>query len=333
MVVGRSNAVATHAVETSVLEAGAVKTGALRTIARLLLTALPALAAVLVASHAQAADYAVTVRSRLTYAMHDGARLVGDLYRPKGLTKAPVLIAIHGGGWRGGDRTFYASWAPFLARHGYAVFAIDYRVGRAGRYPAAIYDTKAAVQFVRAKAADFDIDPDRIGLVGDSAGGYLAAMVALAAERFTVLYRDDANAAVPASVKAVVGFYGIYDMLAQRQQDMTVTPGDSITQDFLGASPTQNRQLYLEAAPISHAVRDRNQIRFLLVHGDRDKLVDAASQSGAFAAALINAGFTPRFVTIPGAGHFWVSDPFEHDPHSAGAVAAPQVLDFLAGAL
>jgi len=140
-----------------------------------------------------AAEYEVSKRVGLAYAAHDRTRLVGDLYLPKALTKAPIMIAIHGGGWRGGSRGFYGHWGSFLARHGYALFTIDYRLGKSGVYPAAIFDVKAAVQFVRAKAAEFDVDPDRIGLMGDSAGGYLAAMLALAGDRFTDRYRDDAN--------------------------------------------------------------------------------------------------------------------------------------------
>ena len=171
--------------------------------------------------------------------------MLGDLYSPKARANAPVLVAMHGGGWRGGSRSFYKHWGPFLARNGYALFAIEYRLRKPGMYPAAIYDVKAAIQFVRAKAAAFDVDPTRIGLIGDSAGGYLAAMLALTADWFASAYSDDANAATPATVKAVVGFYGIYDMLAQWKQDMRVTRGDSITQDFLGVAPTQNGQLYV----------------------------------------------------------------------------------------
>jgi acetyl esterase/lipase len=285
------------------------------------------------ADHAAAPDYKVVTRPNLVYAVHDRTRLLGDLYLPQGLARAPILIAMHGGGWRGGDRRFYKYWGPFLARRGYALFTVEYRLGAAGVYPAAIYDVKAAIQFVRANAAKFDIDPERIGLMGDSAGGYLAAMLALAGNRFTAPYRDDANAAVSTDVKAVVGFYGIYDMLAQWKQDMAVTPGDSIVQDFLGASPSQNGKIYAEASPISYATPDRNSVRFLLIHGDRDDLVDAATQSGAFNAALMQSGFLSRLVLIPGAAHYWASDPFENNRRSFGAIAAPSVLQFLEGAL
>lgn len=186
---------------------------------------------------------------------------------------------VAGGGWRGGSRSFYKHWGPFLARNGYALFAIEYRLRKPGMYPAAIYDVKAAIQFVRAKAAAFDVDPTRIGLIGDSAGGYLAAMLALAADRFASAYSDDANAATPATVKAVVGFHGIYDMVAQWKQDMRVTRGDSITQDFLGVAPAQNGPLYVESSPITYARADRRGVRFLLFHGSRDNLVDPQSQS------------------------------------------------------
>src|SRR6266849_9337967 len=84
------------------------------------------------------------------------------------------------------------------SRNGYALFAIDYRLGKAGTYPRSVYDVKAAIQFVRAKAADLGVDPERIGLMGDSAGGHLAALVGLAPDQFTAEYHGDSNYAVSA---------------------------------------------------------------------------------------------------------------------------------------
>jgi acetyl esterase/lipase len=287
----------------------------------------------LMASQATAADYEVTTQRDMVYAEHDGTKLLGDLYLPKGVAKAPALVAIHGGGWQIGSRAFYNYWGPFLARHGYAVFAIEYRLGKPGVYPAAVYDAKAAIQFVRAKAASFDIDPDRIGLIGDSAGGHLSALLALAGDQFTTDYRDDANAAVPANVKAVVAFYGVYDMMAQWEHDLVSRPRDNITEKFLGVSPTENRRIYFDSSPISYATADRNKTRFLLIHGTHDDIVDPPSQSGAFLTALTRAGIFVRRIIIPGAGHFWSSDPFENDPNSYGAIASPRLLLFLEGAL
>jgi acetyl esterase/lipase len=293
---------------------------------------LALLGLLLMASHASAADYDVTIQRDMVYAEHDGTKLLGDLYLPKGLAKAPALVAIHGGGWQIGSRAFYNYWGPFLARHGYAVFAIEYRLGKPGVYPAAVYDAKAAIQFVRAKAATFDIDPDRIGLIGDSAGSHLAALLALAGDQFTTAYRDDPNAATPANVKAVVAFYGVYDMMAQWEHDLTARPRDNITEKFLGVSPTENRRVFFDASPISYATVG-NKTRFLLIHGTNDDIVDPPSQSGAFLTALTRAGLFVRRIVIPGAGHFWSSDPFENDPNSYGATAAPRLLLFLESAL
>jgi len=185
----------------------------------------------------------------------------------------------------------------------------------------------------RAKAAEFEIDPDRIGLIGDGEGGQLAALIALAADQYTTSYRDDANATVPATVKVVVAFYGIFDMLAQWSSEQIVHPHANRVEEFLGASPMQDRRVYFEASPISHATADHNRVRFLLIHGTDDEAVDPASQSGAFQVALEQAGFFVRRIVIPGAGHFWATDPFESEPRSANALAIPRLLRFLEGAL
>jgi acetyl esterase/lipase len=280
-----------------------------------------------------AAEYEIANQGDVVYAEHDGVKLLGDLYLPKGKSKAPVLVAVHGGGWQSGNKQYYRYWGLFLARAGYAVFAIDYRLGKPGMYPAAVYDTKAAIQFIRAKAAEFNLDPDRIGLIGDSAGAHLAALIALAGVQFNGAYRGDANAAVPANVKCVIGFYGIYDMRAQWMHDLTSRPNDNVVEKFLGASPMQNQRVYFDASPINYATVDHNQIHFLLIHGTEDNIVDAATQSGAFFTALGQAGIFVRRIVIPGAGHSWARDPFESEPRSYAAQAIPQMMRFLESSL
>jgi acetyl esterase/lipase len=294
-----------------------------------------ALALALPAADAWAKDYEVVTRPNLEFVQHDGTSLAGDLYLPKGLDKAPVVVAVHGGGWQGGSRAGYKHWGPFLARSGYAVFSVDYRLGKAGTYPASVYDLKAAIQFVRAKAESLGVDPDRIGLMGDSAGAHLVALLGLAGTEplFSSAYRDDPNAAVPVNVKAVVGFYGVYDMLAQWQHDQIARPRDQIAEKYLGAAPMQNRRIYFESSPISYATIDKKGTRFLLIHGTNDDIADPATQSEAFWLALNQAGIPARRIVIPGAGHFWASDPFEGEPGGYGATTAPRLLRFLGEAL
>jgi acetyl esterase/lipase len=280
---------------------------------------------------AQTANYPVDIRNDIGFAEHDGVKLLADLYSPKGLDKAPVLVAVHGGGWQVGSRKIYAQWGPYLAKHGVAVFSIEYRLMKPGvkTYPGAVYDTKAAIQYVRANAASLGVDPERISLVGDSAGAHLAALVALAGEepQFSSEYRNDPHAAVSAKVKAVVGFYGVYDMLVQWQHDVVARPRDNISEKFLGAAPHTNRKVFFEGSPISYATVDRNATRFLLVYGTNDDVVDPAAQSTAFLNALKQASFFVRTVVIPGAGHFFVTDPV--DDTSFGGFAGPRVLRFL----
>src|SRR5689334_6746154 len=83
-------------------------------------------------SGAAAREYEIITRTDVEYAVREDARLAGDLYLPKGLDKAPVLVAVHGGGWQAGSRAIYKYWGPFLAKNGYAVFAISYRLTKAG---------------------------------------------------------------------------------------------------------------------------------------------------------------------------------------------------------
>ncbi len=284
---------------------------------------------------AMAQSYDVEARSNVEYAVHDGVKLTGELYRPNGLDKAPVIVAVHGGGWQGGNPDAFRLFAPFLARHGYAVYAIRYRLAKPGvkSYPDAVYDVKAAVQFVRAKATELGLDPTRIALLGASAGGHLAALVGVAASepQFSIKYRDDANATVSSDVKAVVSFYGIYDMQAQWQHDQLSRPFDQITEKFIGVAPPKDRRVYFEASPSAYATVDKNRTRYLLIHGQEDDIVDPR-QGSDFLLILKQAGFTANLIQVPGAAHAWINEPLD-DPGSFISVVAPRVLRFLQAAL
>ena len=281
-------------------------------------------------------EHEVAIKADIMFVEHDGVKLLGDFYLPKGSGKAPVLVGIHGGGWQVGDRKFYRNWGGYLAKHGYAVFAIEYRLMKPGikTWPGVVGDCRAAVQFVRANAADFGLDPERIGMIGDSAGAHLSALVALAGDEplFSNQYRDDACAATPAGVKVVVGFYGVYDMQSQWEHDQITRPRDSVTEKLLGGPPMVSRKTFFEASPLSYAIVDKNSTRFLLIYGREDDIVDPATQSEKFLTALKQAGFFARTIVVPGAGHFWSVDPIE-EPGSFGAYAGPRVLRFLSGQL
>jgi acetyl esterase/lipase len=273
------------------------------------------------------------IRRGIEYARHDGISLLGDLYMPEAAGRYPVLVAVHGGGWQQGSRDSYRYWGPWLAARGYALFAVDYRLAqpREPSFPAAAHDVRAAVQFVKGEGEALNVDAGRVGLVGDSAGAHLAALVALAGDDplFAGADRGGAPRAANSRVKTVIGVYGVYDLAAQWSHDLVTRPDDRICEKFLGTAPPADRRRYFDASPLSYALTANNQTAFLLSWGVEDDIVDHASQSEAFLIALKQARFYARSVVLPGAGHFWMSDPIEEAGSFTGQLA-PRLLRFLA---
>ena len=191
-----------------------------------------------------------------------------------------MLVGVHGGGWQLGDRKFYTHWGNYFAKNGYAVFAIEYRLMKPGvkTWPGAVYDRRQQCSSCAPKAAEFGLDAERIGLIGDSAGAHLSALVALAGRNrcSRASIRSDRHAETSAEVKAVIGFYGVYDMLAQWEHDQITRPRDQITEKLLGGPPMVSRKAYFEASPLSYVTVDKNSTRFLLVYGREDDIVDPA---------------------------------------------------------
>lgn len=127
-------------------------------------------------------------------------------------------------------------------------------------------DVRAAIQFVKYKADELNIDPDRVGLIGNSAGAHLAALVALAANEapFVRQYETDPYANLSTKVKAVVGVYGVYELVEHWNHELIARPGNQTVENLLSATPVDDRKIYFEASPINYAVRANNQIAFFL---------------------------------------------------------------------
>ena len=271
----------------------------------------------------------VETRANVEYGRHDGEALLGDAYLPKAAGKYPVVIAVHGGGWQGGSKASYRFLGPWLAQRGYAVFSIDYRLVKPGRkmFPESVLDARAAVKFMRSRAGEFGVDPDRIALMGDSAGAHLAALVALGGEAFGEAYKDDPYAAVSAKVKALIPVYGVFDMAQQWDHDLLHRPGDNIAEKYLGAPPSVDRKLYFDGSPLSYAVKSSSSVSVLLANGTEDDVVDRA-QTDAFFLALKQSGNFVRRYVMQGAGQYWLTDPID-EPGSYSALFAPRLLRFL----
>ena len=274
----------------------------------------------------------IEIRKKIEFGMHDGDVLTGDYYASLGRGPYPALIALHGGFWKRGAAEGYQYWGPYLAQRGYVLFAINYRLVQGGknRYPAAVHDTRAALQFLCSRAGDLQVDPTRIGCIGDSAGAYLAALVALAGDTLPIsdAYPRDPHADVNPHVKVVVGVYGIYDLLAQWHHDHQTRPCDNITEAFVGKTPMESKHLFYEASPLTYTTIDKNRTAFLVVWGTNDDIVEPHGQSEVFVTALKQAGFFVRTVIMAGAPHFWMYDPID-EPTSHTGFLAPRLVRFL----
>lgn len=142
----------------------------------------------------------------IVYAEYSNKKLALDLFMPKEPMDQPVpaVVCIHGGGWMVNRRIWFEPFAKYLAAHGMAAVTIDYRMRPAVRVIDCVYDTKAAVRWVRANAEKYGIDPNRIGAIGASAGAHLAALLATTADR-PELEGNGGNANVSSAIQAAVG--------------------------------------------------------------------------------------------------------------------------------
>jgi acetyl esterase/lipase len=258
--------------------------------------------------------------SDLVYGEVPGFRpLELDLYLPGAAPSAsaapvPVIVHVHGGGWRRGSRRvplprLGAGFYDELAARGFAVAAIDYRLSGEARYPAALEDVRAAIGWVREHAAEYGMDPGRVFAWGDSAGGHLALMAALAGAQ------GNGDEGSGSAVQGVVAWFPVTD-LAGLLDDVAAAGGhpdpgpESREALFLGAPAASVPGLAREASPVNHASAAAPPV--LLMHGAADDLVPPA-QSIRLAKALAQAGATVELELVPGATHFW---------NGAGDVAA-----------
>ena len=221
-----------------------------------------------------------------------------DLYLPAvfGREPRPVLVLIHGGAWRHGDKSGQRSVANYV-KHGYIGVAVNYRLSQHAIFPAQIEDCKAAIRWLRAHAPEYGIDTERIGVVGASAGGHLAAMLGTTGDIRT--FDVGENLELSSGVCAVVDKFGPTDLLAAAEAADGDSRVSAVTQ-LLGGGISQRRELASAASPITYATS--NDPPFLIVHGDADPIVPV-SQSELLHAALKQARVSTKLHIVKGGMH------------------------------
>lgn len=222
----------------------------------------------------------------------------------------PAIIWFNGNGWRGIDKSSQIGDLAFLAENGYAVFCADFRTSAQAHFPAQIMDAKAAVRFVRANAARYSIDPDRIGVMGRSAGGQIVSMLGLNDDRWvTEEWKDQSS-----NVQAVVDMFGLVDLETTIRKDIAAYQNGTADTSrwncveethagaYLGESGDALIQRAIEATPALQA--HSGMPPFLILHGLADKAVPYA-QSEQLYESILSAGSSNAadLYLLEGAGH------------------------------
>jgi len=262
----------------------------------------------------------ITVRKDVSFLGEERKEKL-DAYLPPASFARPVpaVVFIHGGSWSHGSKTQNAATCRTLAENGYAVFSIDYLLNEVIRdgqgkivtttkvaWPVNFLDCKTALRFVRKNAAEYGVDPGRIAVMGNSAGGHLAMLVA-ATQDSEEMNRGGLHTDVSNEVSAVINFYG-RSVITQERHDR-----------FAGETPEQTLANAAAASPQTYFTKSLPP--FLIVQGDADEVVPVKFNRD-LAAKLGELGVPHEYVELPGAGHAFGLQPKEKD-------LRPVVLSFL----
>jgi acetyl esterase len=223
----------------------------------------------------------------IEYANAGGVRLTLDAHVPDGNGPFPAAILVHGGGWVGGDKQQYITYIfQPLSDAGFAWFSINYRLAPQFRFPADADDVESAIQFVKANAAKYKVDPKRIALIGESAGGHLVSYVG-------ARNRPDSR------VAAVVSMYGVHDFVAAAVQWKPL-PHELLDLFGITAVTAETAPELIKASPVVYISKEMPP--FLLMHGSKDEDVPY-EQSVEMCDKMKKAGAHCDLITIEGAPH------------------------------
>jgi acetyl esterase/lipase len=247
----------------------------------------------------------------LEYARVGEKRLLLDLYlpeetpslpgEPKGAVSLPLIIWVHGGAWQSGDKAGHIPALVLLTTRGYAVASINYRLSQEAIFPAQIQDCKAAVRWLRAHARDYNLNPDRFGAWGSSAGGHLVALMGTSGG-VKELEGEEGNLEYSSRVQAVCDWFGPTDFLKMKDFPSRIDRrrADAPEALLVGGPLEERKEACKQANPITYVTAKSPP--FLIIHGDQDDIVPF-NQSELLYDALKQAGVEVTFVPATGAGH------------------------------
>lgn len=234
----------------------------------------------------------IEVFKEIVYKQVDSLSLKLDVYKLKNLkTATPALIFIHGGGWSTGNKSDYLPYLIDYAKKGYVTVTVSYRLSKVAPFPAAVQDVKCAVQWIKTHAGEYMINPDKIAVIGGSAGGHLAMMLAYSDENE---FTDECPDSISCKVQAVVNIYGPTDLTTEYARNR------SECLQFLKKTYQEAPDLYRAASPKAYI--SANDPPTLIFHGTIDSLVPV-SQSDSLHKWLDQAGVPNEYHKLKGWPH------------------------------
>lgn len=259
----------------------------------------------------------VAEKKGLTYCTIDNHKLIIDAFIPKGtgLKKIPAVIMIHGGGWRSGDRSQHYPLAESLAHLGYACFTPEYRLSTEALFPAAVYDIKAAIRWVKAHASTYNIDTAKIVIAGFSAGGELAAFMGTTAN-MPLFEGCDCNSGPTTNVAAVIDIDGTLSFTNSESGEGDDSKHTSAATYWFGYPKKGHEVLWEAASPLSYVSRKTPPTLFInsgvdRMHAGRKDYIDVLDSNHIYSEVhtfegaphsfcLFNPWFEPTIKYING---------------------------------
>ena len=235
----------------------------------------------------------------LQYAEVDGKPLLLDLYLPEKPEGSPLVVWVHGGGWKSGSKQ--RCFLKWLANFGYTVASINYRLVDVAKWPAQLHDCKAAIRWLRANSKTYGYNPDCVIAAGSSAGGHLVALLGTTGDNNELEGTVGGNGEQSSRVQAVVDYYGATDfLLRSKTQSWKVNKPGSVVYNLLGGPANQLVEKAKQASAKFHVTPDDPPL--LVFHGVKDTTV-LMDQTDAIEAAYEKAGLPVTVYRLENSGY------------------------------